>query len=162
MIGTSSGKWNRGSPLVPVMPFVSGVKSLREARWCEISGEGEGESDWETRCDAQWKFWSLIGHLICWSHLWDWASDYRRDYLVRVRLSFFVFCLSPALPAYLFQCHSLFCLQLSLPGLHFAPLSSSEATAFSLLYIHRHTQYLTTRLDKEFQAFVTYQTAKVS
>lgn len=84
---TSSGKWNRGCPLVPVRPFVSGVEpraELREGRWREIRGEGERESDWETSCDAQWKFWSLIGHLICWSYQGDWASDYPRDYLVSV------------------------------------------------------------------------------
>lgn len=132
--------------------------------WDKWRGWG-WESDWETRSGAQWKFWSLIGHLIYWSHLWDWASDYRRDYLVHVCLSssfflsFFVFCLSPVLPVDLFHCHSLFCLLLSLPVLHFAPLSSSQATAFTLLHIHRHTQYLTKRLDKEFQAVASYQTA---
>lgn len=71
MIGPYSGKWNRGSPCVLAKPFVSGVESraaIREGQWREISGEGERESDWETSSDAQWKFWSLIGHLIYWSY----------------------------------------------------------------------------------------------
>lgn len=161
VIGTSSGKWNRGCPRVSARPFVSGVESkaaIREGRWREISGEGERESDWETSCDAQWKFWSLIGHLIYWSYQGDWASDYLRDYLVPVcsapSLSFFfVFLsLSPAVLASLFQCHSLFlCLPLSHPRFHFAGsffLSSLHAV------VHKCTlNYLTMRLDKAFMAF---------
>lgn len=85
--GTCSGKWNRGSPHFHARPFVSGVEPwvpIREGWWREISGEGERESDWETSCNTQWKFWSLIGHLIYWSYRGDWASDYLRDYLVPV------------------------------------------------------------------------------
>lgn len=115
LIGKSSGKWNRGSPRVPARPFVSGVEreaAIREGQWREISGEGERESDWETSRDAQWKFWSLIGHLIYWSYRGDWASDYLRDYLVPVCSSVSLspavsLCLPPTVAVPLFHSLSL-------------------------------------------------------
>lgn len=127
---------------VPARPFVSGVESraaLREGQWHEISGEGERESDWETSCDAQWKFWSLIGHLIYWSYRGDWASDYLRDYLVLVcfslSLSFFLSfslssCLSLSVP-----------LSLPLPATvssALSGLSSSQDTALTLFRRYTH------------------------
>lgn len=88
MHGTEENE-SRGSPCVSARPLVSGVDSgatVREGQWCEISGDGERESDWELSCDAQWNFWSLIGHLIFSIHQEDWDSDYQRDYLVPVGL----------------------------------------------------------------------------
>lgn len=64
--GTCSGKWNRGSPRVPVRPFVSGVESraaVAEGWWRELSGEGERESDWD-------KLWCTMEVLI-----FDRSSD---------------------------------------------------------------------------------------
>ncbi len=120
---------------------VLSLESLRQGRWREISGEGERESDWETSCDAQWKFWSLIGHLIYWSYRGDWASDYLRDYLVPVCFSFFLSLSHQLYPTLSLSATLFLCLPLSYPGLQSAALSSSQTTAFMLLYMNEPIWY---------------------
>lgn len=154
--GTSSGKWIRGSARVPVRPFVSGVESgaaVTEGRWHELSGEGERESDWETSCDAQWKFWSLIGHLICWSYRGDQASHYLRDYLVpplspflSVSLSLsLTSCTCPSLSVLLFLLFAGRCLILTfsvLPFLLFTHICSTKSFWLPVFnYINSYVLY---------------------
>lgn len=141
LIGTSSGKWNRGSPRVPARPFVSGVESraaFREGRWREIK--------WR-RWEGVWlrdKLWCTMEVLI-----FDRSSDLLKlPWGLGFRLPKGL--PSPCLLLSLFLCLSLSVpLSLPLPATISSSFSLCCPLFFSLLYMKAHNIF-----DLDFKAFL--------